>query len=129
MLTSLWLYSNALLSIPETMQKMPSLRQIWIEGNDALNGDAADAFVSADVGTQDARDVRRRSTTERQDARARPIHHRRGNSRRCARGVFQARAMERIEDEDARVDAPVLVASFGSAPGVPQLGWFIEKIA
>ena len=122
MLTSLWLYSNALLSIPETMQKMPSLRQMWIEGNDALNGDALDAFVSAMSGHKTLATF---GVDQRQSAkmRARDQFITVAETPEGApAGYFKLVRWNGSEDEDARVDAPVLVVSFGSAPGVPNWG-------
>jgi len=128
MLTSLWLYSNALRSIPVTMRKMPSLRQVWIEGNDALSGDALDAFVSAMAGHKTLAtfgvDQRQSATMQARDRFVTVAETPEG----APAGYFKLVRWNGSDDEDARVDAPVLVVSFGSAPGVPNWGGLLKKL-
>ena len=124
MLTSLWLYSNALRSIPETMQKMPSLRQMWIEGNDALNGDALDAFVS-----QGGHKTPRRSasTNDRAPRCARETNS--SPSRKLPKapaGYFKLVRWNGSEDEDARV-GPRARRLARNAPGVPNWGGLLKN--
>lgn len=126
MLTSLWLYSNDLTSLPgKSVKKMLSIKQMWIEGNENLDGDVLDAF---------ARDVSGHKTLQtlgvdqRQAARMKTLE-------RCVsvaeipegnpRGYFKL--VRWGNDRDAP-RAPVLIVSFGSAPGVPNWGGLLKKL-
>ena len=127
MLTSLWLYSNALLSIPETMQKMPSLRQIWIEGNDALNGDALGPLSppcrdtrrsrrSASINDRAPRCAREtNSSPSRKLPKVRP----RGISSSCDGTDRRTRT---------RASTPRARRLVRSAPGVPNWGGLLKKL-
>jgi len=126
MLTSLWLYSNNLTSLPiESVQKMLSMKQIWIEGNDALDGDVLDAFARAASGRATMRTL---GVDQRQAARMRALE-------RCVRvseipegnprGYFK---LVRWRNDPESPRAPVLVVAFGSAPGVPNWGGLLKKL-
>jgi len=127
MLTSLWLYSNELAGLPGSMRKLPSLRQLWVEGNkelgpslntfiDAMNGHKTlqtfgiDQFQLAHV-TNSAAFVTISEIPENA-----PV------------GYFK---LVRWHGSSApeKKNAPVLIVSFGSAPGVPNWGGLLKKLA
>ncbi|OUS43669.1 hypothetical protein BE221DRAFT_147452 [Ostreococcus tauri] len=127
MLTSVWLYSNALTSLPGTsVRKMPSIRQIWIEGNDGLSGESLDAFVAAVDGSKTLKTL---GVDSRQAGKMRT----RGAAivataeipENNPRGYFK---LVRWPKGDGSTRAPVLVVSFGSAPGVPNWGGLLKKL-
>ena len=126
MLTSLWLYTNEISSLPETMRKMPSLRQLWVEGNDSL-GPSLDAFISAMDGHKTLRTF---GIDQYQFEHVKKSAHFTSVSETpqfAPAGYFK---LVRWHGSSAaeKQNAPVLIVSFGSAPGVPNWGGLLKKL-
>lgn len=127
MLTSVWLYSNALTSLPGTsVRKMPSIRQIWIEGNDGLSGESLDAFVASVDGSKTLKTLGVDSSQAgKMRTRGAAIVATAEIPENNPRGYFK---LVRWPKGDGSTRAPVLVVSFGSAPGVPNWGGLLKKL-
>jgi hypothetical protein len=126
MLTSLWLYSNALKELPETMKKMPSLRQLWIEGNPEIAVDGAlDDFVAAMAGHKTLKTL---GVDQHQMARSKTRDEFVSEAEipeEAPDGYFK---LVRWDSANGDSRAPVLIVSFGSAPGVPNWGGLLKKL-
>ena len=132
-LTSVWLYSNDLRSLPKELQKSQSLRQLWIENNENLDKSELEAFI------QNMKDARMLKTLGIDTEQARKIGGgfenmsaitRRGSSNRSDNaGYFKLVKWDgnRSALDDSK-RAPVLIVSFGSAPGVPNWGGLLKKL-
>lgn len=126
MLTSLWLYSNRLKSLPLSMKKMPSLRQAWVEGNEDL-GPALDAFIEEMTGHKTLKTL---GVDQHQIAQVRtraPFVSVSEIPKDAPNGYFKL-VRWNGSDVEEKQNAPVLIVSFGSAPGVPNWGGLLKKL-
>ena len=132
-LTSVWLYSNDLRSLPKELQKSQSLRQLWIENNENLDKSELEAFI------QNMKDARMLKTLGIDTEQARKI----GGGFENMSAITVAEVPNRSDNAgyfklvkwdgnrsalDDSKRAPVLIVSFGSAPGVPNWGGLLKKL-
>jgi Leucine-rich repeat (LRR) protein len=132
-LTSVWLYSNDLRSLPKELQKSQSLRQLWIENNGNLDKSELEAFI------QNMKDAKMLKTLGIDTEQALKI----GGGFENMSAVSVAEVPNRSDNAgyfklvkwdgnksalDDSKRAPVLIVSFGSAPGVPNWGGLLKKL-
>ncbi len=132
-LTSVWLYSNDLRSLPKELHKSQSLRQLWIENNEKLDKSELEAFIRI------MKDAKMLKTLGIDTEQARKI----GGSFENMSAVSVAEVPNRSDNAgyfklvkwdgnksalDDSKRAPVLIVSFGSAPGVPNWGGLLKKL-
>ncbi len=132
-LTSVWLYSNDLRSLPKELHKSQSLRQLWIENNEKLDKSELETFIrimkdakmlkTLGIDTEQARKIG--SGFENMSAvSVAAVPNRSDNA-----GYFK---LVKWDGNKSALDdskrAPVLIVSFGSAPGVPNWGGLLKKL-
>lgn len=131
-LTSIWLYSNDLHSLPKELKKSQSLRQLWIEDNEMLTKSEIENFLQTmreakmlktlGIDTEQARKVGLGMVKNMGNITVSEVPNR-------SKGYFKIVKWDGNQAAlDDSIRAPVLIVSFGSAPGVPNWGGLLKKL-